>query len=456
MNPKSWFGSANRWLVAVLTVLMLTANASAAWTEKVLYSFQGGSDGLTPEGGVVFDSAGNLYGATYEGGSTCPSPGCGIIFQLSPSGGTWTETVLYGFNGTNGSYPVGSVIVDTSGNLYGTTSIGGSGTCYLLGFNVGCGVVYELSPPAQQSGAWTYTTLYNFQGGNDGLFPLGSLVFDKKGNLYGATQFGGGKGTTCNTYYGGNCGTVFELRPPKQKGGAWTEKVLYSFAGGTKGKRFGDGANPQGNLVFDSQGAIYGTTFYGGDEAGTCDGGSGGTGCGTVFKLIPPTKKGGAWTEEQLYLFQGGSDSTHPAAGVVLRGKRYVCGVTVSTAFRLTPPSKKSSQWKETTIYTFSGNGVDPDSPVVFDSKGNLYGTTLNSGGTYSGTVYRLKPPRRKGEAWTYSLLYGFAGPPDGAQPPSGPIFDKSGNLYGTTKLGGAGTACRFGCGTVFEVSPQK
>src|SRR3984957_15656583 len=252
-----------------MVILASVSPASAEWKEKVLYSFQGGSDGQTPAGGVVFDKPGNLYGVTNEGGSTCPSPGCGIVFQLAPpmqKGGPWTETSLHGFNGTDGSIPVGGAIIDGNGNLYGTTAYGGSGTCLLFGDNVGCGVVYELSPPARKGGQWTYTVLYNFQGGKDGLFPWGNLVFDKNGNLYGATQFGGGKGTTCNQYFDGNCGTVFKLSPPKRKGGKWTEKILHSFAGGT------DGANPNGYLVLDGSGDVYGLTFSGGDQTCHCYG----------------------------------------------------------------------------------------------------------------------------------------------------------------------------------------
>jgi hypothetical protein len=142
-------------LVSCMLALGFVSAASAEWKEKVLYSFQGGNDGQTPAGGVVFDKAGNLYGVTNEGGSTCPAPGCGTIFQLAPPtqrGGTWTETILYGFNGTGGSTPVGGAIIDGNGNLYGTTAYGGSGTCLLFGDNVGCGVVYELSPPMQNGG----------------------------------------------------------------------------------------------------------------------------------------------------------------------------------------------------------------------------------------------------------------------------------------------------------------
>src|SRR5580693_8172995 len=162
------------WWPMLVVILMFATSALAEWKEKVLCSFQGGNDGQSPAGGVVFDKAGNLYGVTNEGGSTCPSPGCGTVFQLAPPTqkvGRWTETILYGFNGNDGSIPVGGAIIDGNGNLYGTTAYGGSGTCLLFGDNVGCGVVYELSPPTQKGGKWTYTVLYNFQGEKDGLFP---------------------------------------------------------------------------------------------------------------------------------------------------------------------------------------------------------------------------------------------------------------------------------------------
>ena len=143
MNPRQRLRNAGRSAAIVLMTVALASVASAEWKEKVLYSFQGGNDGQSPAGGVVFDKAGNLYGATYEGGSTCTSPGCGTIFQLSPgNGGTWTETILYEFNGDQGSYPEGGVIADANGNLYGTTAYGGSGICLLFGGNVGCGVAY--------------------------------------------------------------------------------------------------------------------------------------------------------------------------------------------------------------------------------------------------------------------------------------------------------------------------
>jgi hypothetical protein len=218
--------------------LALAVPASASWKEKVLYSFQGGADGSFPGGGLIFDKAGNLYGVTVQGGATnCPPGWCGTIYELSPpkqKGGAWTEAVLYVFKGhdqNDGSGPTGRLLADSSGNLYGVTGYGGSGPCVLFGTPTGCGTVYEPSPPKQKGGAWTESVLYNFQGGKDGDLPSGTLVFDKAGNLYGVTLFGGGKGTSCDIFYGGTCGTVFKLSPPKTKGGNWTEKVLHSFAG---------------------------------------------------------------------------------------------------------------------------------------------------------------------------------------------------------------------------------
>jgi uncharacterized repeat protein (TIGR03803 family) len=451
LNPNQWFRSVSRLLAIVLMMLMTVASASAEWKERVLYSFQGGSDGLTPAGGVVFDKAGNLYGVTNEGGSTCPSPGCGTIFQLAPpakKGGAWAETILYGFNGTDGSIPVGGAIIDGNGNLYGTTAYGGSGTCLLFGDNVGCGVVYELSPPTKEGGQWTYTVLYNFQGGKDALFPWGDLVFDKSGNLYGATQFGGGKGTTCNQYFDGNCGTVFKLSSPKQKGGKWTEKVLHSFAGGT------DGANPNGYLVLDGSGTVYGLTFSGGNQSCHC--------YGTAFELKPPNTRGGAWTEQLLHSFdRTTSDGGNPVAGLVFDSEGNLYGTTLNggpgpggIVFSLAP-SGKSGRWNETVLYGFDGykGAYDPESTLVFDQAGNLYGTT-NVSRSGAGDVFRLNPPGGKGGAWVYTQLYEFAGPPDGAEPAAALVFDKAGNLYSTTTKGGNGTGCQFGCGAVFKVKP--
>ncbi len=444
------------WLFAV--AFALAVPASASWKEKVLYSFQGGtSDGSVPAGGVVFDPQGNLYGATTDGGPASCKPiggACGTVFQLSPpaqKGGAWTETLIYQFQGkgaNDGESPNGGLIIDGKGNLYGVTGYGGTGNCVLLGVSAGCGTVYELSPPQQKGGAWTETILYSFPTAKQGYVPNGDLVFDSAGNLYGATVFGGGKGTTCDKFYQ-YCGAVFKLSPPKTKGRKWTEKVLHAFAGGT------DGANPNGGLVLDSKGSVYGTTYIGG---GLC----GGNGCGIVFALRPPTKQGGTWTEKMLDRFNG-QDGTSPNGDLIFDTKGSLYGTAQGgtnnegdgIAFRLAPIG--GSRWKETVLHVFSRNdsgGASPLAGLIFDAHNHLYGIASWGHVSSGGDVFEMKPPSRKGGSWTLSVLYGFVGAPDSSYPAAPLVFDKTGNLYGTTHYGGIGQACQGGCGTVYEVSP--
>ena len=459
MNPAESPHNLGRLLLVALAMLVLTASASAEWNEKVLYSFQGGSDGATPAGGVVFDSQGNLYGATSGGGSgSCAGFfQCGTVYQLSPpaqKGGPWTQTVIHNFQGNksgDGTSPGGGLVIDKAGNLYGTTGYGGTGGCVLLGSKEGCGTVYELSPPKVKGGAWTEKVLYSFKGGKDGYVPDGDLVFDIAGNLYGATLFGGGKGTSCNSLYQ-YCGTVFELSPPQQKGGKWTEKVLHGFKGGT------DGANPNGGLVFDNKGVIFGTTYSGGNQ--TCKG-DGYLGCGTAFRLIPPIKKGGAWTETALHRFAADNDGAGPLAGLVLDSENNAYGTTngggtAGVAFKLAPPQDRDRPWKETIIHDFGSIRHDAELPgggLIADAKGDLYGAAPG-GAHVRGAVYRLKPPTKRGGAWAYAILYNLGGTPDGYQPESALTFDNAGNLYGTTEFGGVEQQCQQGCGTVFGVQP--
>jgi hypothetical protein len=441
-----------------LLVLSLALPAFAEWNEKVLYSFQGGTnDGAGPVGGVVFDPQGNLYGATTDGGPASCKPiggACGTVFQLSPpaqKGGAWTETLIYQFQGkgsNDGESPNGGLIIDGQGNLYGVTGYGGTGNCVLLGVSAGCGTVYELSPPKQKGRAWTETILYSFPTPKQGYVPNGDLVFDGAGNLYGSTVFGGGKGTTCDPFYQ-YCGAVFKLSPPITKGGKWTAKVLHAFAGGT------DGANPNGGLVVDGKGAVYGTTYAGG---GRCGGG----GCGIIFTLHPPTKKGGAWTEKALHRFSG-QDGGNPAAGVVFdrRGNLYCTtfgggggNFPSGAVVQLVPHS--NGTWTEHMLHTFQdGNdGGEPRSGMIFDSKGNLYGTATSGGGSnFAGTVFRLT--KDSAGHWVFAAVYSFNGVNNGDGGfPSGGIVLNAGNILGTTEVGGTGSSCQGGCGTVFEVSP--
>jgi hypothetical protein len=192
MTPKERSRLAARLPLLFALVLLFASTASAEWTEKVLYSFQGGNDGSFPGGGVVFDQQGNLYGVTEAGGPpSCDPIGsyCGTVYQLTPpvkQSDPWTKTQLYMFKGkrfNDGEVPSG-LIIDKAGNLYGVTAYGGSGGCVLVGVPAGCGTVYELSPPVTKGGKWTYTILYNFKGGKNGYLPGGNLVFDSAGNQY--------------------------------------------------------------------------------------------------------------------------------------------------------------------------------------------------------------------------------------------------------------------------------
>jgi len=339
--------------------------------------------------------------------------------------------------------------LDSAGNVYGTTAYGGNGNCVLLGTKAGCGAVFELSPPKQKGGRWTEALLHNFQGGNDGYFPNGNLVFDKAGNLYGATMFGGGKGTSCNPYYQ-YCGTVFELSPPKRKGGKWAEKVLHSFAGIESGKTTGDGANPNGGMVFDSKGALYGTTYAGGYR-----------GLGAAFKLTPPARKGSNWTEALLHRFyEKTGDGAQPAAGVVFDAEGALYGTTTSggddsgegTAFRLVLGSDGS--WTERVLHSFGNDGYQPQSGLLVDAKGNFYGTASGGGTSRGGTFFRQDGSKSEG-GWQCTILYNFTGDPDAAYPVGSLVFGKNGDIVGVSQLGGTGQNCGNGnCGTVFSIQP--
>jgi uncharacterized repeat protein (TIGR03803 family) len=245
------------------TVFQLAPGTNGKWTEKVLHSFKAnGKDGYNPDASLIFDAAGNLYGTTNAGGAS----DYGTVFELVPGrNGTWTETVLYSFGqGKDGTGPTAGLIFDTAGNLYGTTSAGGTGQCQDYNGNIiGCGTVFQLTPGT--NGKWKEKVLHNFNyNGTDGNVPQAGLTFDLTGNLYGTTQFGGANGY----------GSVFQLTPGPN--GRWRAKVLHSFNANGK-----DGYNPYASLIFDVAGNLYGTTVYGGGSGGC------GTACGTVFEIMP-------------------------------------------------------------------------------------------------------------------------------------------------------------------------
>jgi hypothetical protein len=452
-------------IVLVALALMMGTATAAQWNEKLLYTFQDTPDGSAPFGAIVRDKQGNLYGVTQEGGANNCSPFayCGTVFQLAPpanQGGAWKETVLHVFQGNSkrdGSVPAGGLVMDSQGTLYGTTAYGGTGNCVLIGIKAGCGMVFELSPPLRKGGSWKETVLYSFPTSKQGYLPNGELVFDTAGNLYGATVFGGGRGTSCNAFYQ-YCGAVFELNPPKTKGGKWTEKVLHAFGGGK------DGANPNGGLIFDREGAIYGTAYAGGANP-TCQGAST-TGCGTVFRL--KRSSDGSWKETELHQFMGGTNDTNtPGSGLVWGQNGDLFGTTVGGAnshgddgaiYRLSPSTTKKGHWDETLLHRFGAGNVPsgPMSPVTFDRAGNLFGAAAFGGEFGAGAIFRLVPKTQMPFSWTFSVVYAFLGAPDGSYPASNLVLDSSGNIYGTTQQSGktSGDCGNQGCGTVYQVSP--
>jgi uncharacterized repeat protein (TIGR03803 family) len=349
-------------LTAFLAVTFFTCLAQGQ-THKILWSFSGGSDGSEPIGTLVQDTAGNLYGPTLNGGTH----GLGVVFKLTKSG---KERVLHSFKGgTDGSNPAAGLIRDAADNLYGTTNAGGTS---------GFGVVFRLDSSNNE------TVLHTFSGGADGAAAPSGVIEDGAGNLFGITYYGGayGAGTIfklapsgdesvrdeAGNFYGaarggGGPGEVFELMS------SGTEKVLHAFGGP-------DGSDPRGNLVRDGDGNLYGTAFYGGAF-----------GYGIVFKLDT------SGNETLLYSFSGGAD------------------------------------------------GANPQSGLVGDGSGNFYGTTYNGGAYGFGVVFKLDSGGNE------SVLYSFAGGADGANPYGGLIRDTAGDLYGTTHGGGVA-----GHGTVFEI----
>jgi uncharacterized repeat protein (TIGR03803 family) len=424
-----------RWFASVIFALLLPSWVFASGPKmQVLHGFTAGKDGLEPWANLVADDAGNLYGTTVIGGvTTClgGKGGCGIVFKLSaPSspGGAWNETILYRFTGgTDGAAPYAGLVFDSQGNLYGTAENGGDfdGICVSGETDLGCGVVFELSP--NSDGSWTETTIHAFTGQNgDGAEPVANLVFDASGNLYGTTELGGGCPSTCGSLQGS--GIVFELTSNGSQ--QWTETILYQFMGDT------DGGFPVAGLTFDQQGNLYGTTS-----------GEGTYGNGTVYELMPPLLQGLQWTESTLYTFSGTVGA--PLGGVIFDNSGNLYGTTSipdGTVFELAPAG--DGTWAESTLYAFGqGHTSMPYAGLVSDKAGNLYGTTL---GKFCGGVFRLQ---NKNGGWNEAELDFSTGTNGPCGPAASLIFGKWGAVYGTTHIGGK-CSVHGGCGTVFGILP--
>lgn len=406
-------------LAVFAATLFVTSTRAASQQESVLFSFGSVSStqGSSPQGGLVRDAAGNLYGTTFYGGTYYYGGyGCGTAFELSPAaGGGWTETVLHDFNcsGGDGYYPQSTLIIDAAGNLYGTTYNGGTNA----------GTVFKLSPTA--GGNWTETILHSFDVTNskDGAYPTAGLVSDVAGNLYGTTYGGGPYGY----------GTVFEVSPGAN--GHWSEKLIHAF-----NKNGRDGINPHVVLARDAAGNLYGATQDGGAYN-----------YGVAFELSPSA--GGGWTERLLHSFNNnGKDGWSPFSGLTLDAAGNLYGVTSEggiqkwgTVYELT---KTGANWSEKVLFSFNEGkgGSTPEAGLIFDSAGNLYGATSSGGPAGGGGVAFKLTPSTSG-VWTETLLYSWGNNPLDDSPRNTLIMDEAGNLYGTTPG-------EIGFGAVFEITP--
>ncbi len=382
-------------LAAALVLGVGTTHSAQAQTFMVLHNFMGGTDGAYPRGGVIRDSAGNLYGATEVGGGNgcLKGGGCGTVFKIDTSG---TETLLHSFSSPDeGHNPYGDLFQDASGTLYGTTLGGGSNGCW-----GGCGTVFKVDTSG------TFSVVYSFATGKNGREPTGGLIQDKAGSFYGTTFYGGSMGI----------GVVFKLDTTGK------ERVLHRFNSGK------DGAYPSGGVILDSAGNLYGV-----------DWGSGRSNQGVLYKL----SKGGTLTA--LYQFKGGADGELPYGRVVRDAKGNFYGTTsAGGAYGYGVVFKVSKNRKERVLYAFTGgtDGASPFAGLILDIAGNLYGTTELGGSSGLGVVFKIDT------SGSETVLHSFVGA-DGKLPAADLIQDASGTLYGTTWQGGSG-----GYGTVWKLTP--
>jgi len=386
---------------------------------KVIYAFGAGASGYEPLSPLIRDSAGNLYGTTYYGGTftgpDCMTVGCGVVFKIDPAG---NESVVHAFAGppSDGQNPVAGLLEDGAGNLYGTTRNGGD-TDYGTVFKIDAGgketLLHSFCPSAPTC--------------SDGADPDAALIMDASGNLYGTTEYGGS--TSCKSELFG-CGAVFKLDKTNK------ETVLHAFRGPPN-----DGRYPLGSLL-DYKGVFYGTTYSGGVTGGPCGTGSTDSGCGTIFRVTAARK------EKVLHEFKAGtSDGGNPFGSLIMNGTGTLYGTaTIGGSSNNGVVFAVDTAGKQKVVYKFGGgpsDGAYPIGSLARDSGGNLYGTTELGGSGNLGTVFAIKVNGRE------TVLHSFSGS-DGAYPYGGVIRSAAGTLYGSTYQGGSG-GCTGGCGTVFK-----
>ena len=395
--------------VLILCSGLIATGAFASDSITTLYSFASASDGQYPTGTLVFDSVGNLYGTTLNGGSR----GNGTIFELSPgAGGSWTEKVIYSFSGGNdGANPYAGLIIDQSGNLFGTAMNGGHESC-----SGGCGTVFRLHPT---SSGWQFTVLHQFKG-YDGAHPDQQLALDTNDYLYGATRSGGAK----------NLGVIYQLF---RLSDFYEFDVLHDFTGGA------DGAYPATPVI------TVGSFFYG------VAAGGGELGRGTMFQLLSTSS--GPWIFQLLYTFTGTGGSAPESAlnygtyggffGLSSGGGEFGFGSLYQISSLL------GRHWNEGAVYSFTGgaDGAGPTGPLAVRINGEFYATTVPGTDNY-GAVVQFSPNSEAG--WTETTLVTFDGSGNGGKSPQGGVvLDSLGNLYGVTQYGG-----QYQNGTVYEIRP--
>ncbi len=358
-----------------------------------------------------------------------------------PAAQAQTFSVIHSFTGgQDGANPEAALTVDAAGNLYGNTYAGNLASGRDCGTQGGCGIVFKMT---QRNSAWVLAPLYTFQGYSDGAGPLTPVIFGPDGLLYGAASGGGGNSGCFGGWFLG-CGVIFKMQVPASTCHGvlcpWTETPIYQFID------YNDGYVPDGNIVFDHSGNLYGTTEAGGNVSRLCN-----AGCGTVFKL---TRSGSNWEKSTIYSFAGGADGIFPESGLVMDPAGNLYGTAsgggahnVGTVYELTPGQ---SGWTFNVIYTFQNtvDGAYPQGGMVIDSFGNLYGTT-NTGGTGGGgTVFELSP---SAGGWTFSVISSLVGL-EGFGPIGSLAIDRNGNLYGATYRNGDFP----GCGSVFKLTASR